>query len=144
MVDRLSFEAGAKEITLTLDGTATVLTAHAGEKGLDSILTNVIGNAIKYTPAGGRVRVGVSRDGAQALITVSDTGVGIPAGDLARIGEEFYRAGNVRRSDVAGTGLGLSIVRELVSRFGGALDIASVEGEGTTVSVRLPLVEDVS
>jgi signal transduction histidine kinase len=141
-VERYSDEAGAKRVALTLDGTVTTLTIRANEKGLDSILANVLSNAIKYTPEAGYVRVQVNKDGPDALITVSDTGIGIPAEDLARIGEEFFRAKNARRSEVAGTGLGLSIVKELVSQFGGTLDVESTEGEGTRVSLRLPVVDE--
>ena len=74
----------------------------------------------------------------QVVITVSDSGIGIPAEDLPRIGDEFFRAKNARQSEVIGTGLGMSIVRELLSSFGGSISINSVENEGTTITLLLP------
>jgi two-component system, sensor histidine kinase and response regulator len=145
-VDHHSVEAEHKKLALTLevmggsdeDAAAAQWTVMATEKGLNTILSNLLNNAIKYTPEAGRVTVSVSRQADQAAVAVSDTGIGVPVDDLARLGEEFFRATNARRSEMAGTGLGLTIVKELIELFGGTLDIQSTVGEGTTVTVLLP------
>ena len=106
--------------------------------GLAMILGNLIGNAVKYTPAGGKVEVEVSTQGPAAGVRVRDTGMGIPPDDLTRLGEEFFRAGNAKASAITGTGLGLSIVRHNLSRLGGDMSFQSEVGRGTTVTVSIP------
>jgi signal transduction histidine kinase len=101
----------------------------------------VLGNAIKYTPEAGCIQVHIGQNDGQVLISVSDTGIGIPAEDLPKIGDEFFRAKNARRSEAAGTGLGLSIVKELMNNYGGSMDVDSVEGQGTTIRLLLPVDE---
>jgi cell cycle sensor histidine kinase DivJ len=102
-------------------------------------MINLVSNAVKFTDRGGRVTVRACRDGAVMTISVEDTGVGIAAEDLPKIGQPFFqaRAAYDRRHD--GTGLGLSIVQGLVTLHGGDLDIASRLGEGTRITVRLPV-----
>ena len=111
----------------------------ADRRAFNQILINLVSNAIKFTPRGGRVTVGARCDGGRLAVTVEDTGVGIGEDDLPRLGEAFFqaRASYDRRHD--GTGLGLSIVKGLVRLHGGDMDIASRLGEGTRVTVRLPL-----
>jgi two-component system, cell cycle sensor histidine kinase DivJ len=111
----------------------------ADRRALNQILINLISNAIKFTPGGGRVSVGAVCDGARLRVTVEDTGVGIGEEDLPRVGEAFFqaRASYDRRHD--GTGLGLSIVKGLVRLHGGDMEIRSRLGEGTQVTVRLPI-----
>lgn len=111
----------------------------ASESGLTRLLDNLVGNAVKYTPEGGTVRLTLHQNGTALQIRVSDTGIGIPPEALAHLGEEFYRAPNARQSSVVGTGLGLATVRQLVARFKGALDVESEVGQGTTFTVSLPL-----
>jgi signal transduction histidine kinase len=142
VMDRLSVEAEAKKISFTLEEPNKSLTVKATKKGLNTILSNVLGNAIKYTPEGGCIQVRIGQNDGQVLISVSDTGIGIPAEDLPKIGDEFFRAKNARRSEVAGTGLGLSIVKELMNNYGGSMDVDSVEGQGTTISLLLPPMPD--
>ena len=110
----------------------------ADKRAVKQILINLISNAIKFTERGGTVNVAARIDGAYALLSVEDTGIGIAADDLARIGDPFYQArGNyARRHD--GTGLGLSIVKGLVGLHGGELEIRSRPGHGTHIVVRLP------
>lgn len=141
VVDRLSAEADAKKISLTVEGPNTTLTVTATEKGLNTIFSNVLSNAIKYTPEAGCIQVHIAKDADQVHVSVSDTGIGIPAEDLPRIGDEFFRAKNARRSEVTGTGLGLSIVRELMNRYSGTIDIDSEVGQGTTISLMMPADE---
>jgi cell cycle sensor histidine kinase DivJ len=111
----------------------------ADRRAVKQILINLISNAIKFTPRGGRVTVGAICDETKFAVSVEDTGVGIGEDDLQRLGEAFFqaRASYDRRHD--GSGLGLSIVKGLVQLHGGDLDIRSRLGEGTRVTVRLPI-----
>jgi two-component system phosphate regulon sensor histidine kinase PhoR len=107
------------------------------------VLINLADNAIKYTPRGGRVVVrAAAADGAAhgrwVEIAVEDTGVGIPAQDLPRLTERFFRVDKGRSRALGGTGLGLAIVRHIVQAHGGELEITSTVGRGTTVRVFLP------
>jgi signal transduction histidine kinase len=101
------------------------------------VLANLLGNAIKFTPAGGRVRLSVKRQREQVLLTVADDGPGIPPEELPRLAERHFRG--TRSRGVDGSGLGLFIVRAVVEGHGGTLRIASSVGRGTTVSVLLPI-----
>ncbi len=103
------------------------------------VLSNLISNAIKFSHSGRDVRVGVRRSGEQVIVEVTDQGVGIPASELPRLTERFFRASTAR--DVQGTGLGLSISKEIVERQGGRLEIESEEGTGSTFRVMLPAAE---
>ncbi len=111
----------------------------ADRRAVNQILINLISNAIKFTPRGGRISVNAICDGARLSVSVEDTGVGIGEADLPRLGEAFFqaRASYDRRHD--GTGLGLSIVKGLVRLHGGDMDIRSRLGDGTRVTVRLPI-----
>ena len=103
------------------------------------IVGNLVANALKYTPPGGRVRVLIRFDGPAWFLTVEDSGFGIPAEDQARVFEPFYRLPREVRSRIEGNGLGLSICRELVEQMGGEIDLESEPGRGTRVSVRFPV-----
>jgi heavy metal sensor kinase len=108
---------------------------------LKQVIVNLVANAIQYTPSGGKVNIALRKDNHQALLTVKDTGPGIPAADLPHIFERFYRAERSRkRSENSGFGLGLSIASWIVRRHGGTIEVESQEGKGTTFIVRLPLV----
>jgi cell cycle sensor histidine kinase DivJ len=111
----------------------------ADRRAVNQILINLVSNAIKFTLRGGRVCVSALRDGPKLVVAVEDTGVGIGETDLPRLGEAFFqaRASYDRRHD--GTGLGLSIVKGLVRLHGGDIDIRSRLGDGTRVTVRLPI-----
>lgn len=132
-------EALKKHVTLEYAGAPCDVEVQATEDGLETVLGNLICNAVKYTPAGGSVRVELIAEDAWARLRVADTGIGIAAGDLPRIGEEFFRGANARGQNIQGTGLGLSIVTELLKRFGARIDIQSQEGQGTTVALEFPL-----
>jgi two-component system, OmpR family, sensor kinase len=110
---------------------------------LKQVLVNLIGNAIKYTPTGGEVVVGVGKHEGMAHITVSDNGPGIPTEDLPHIFERFYRGekSRTRTRDGKGFGLGLSIAFWIVRNHGGQLEVASAENKGTTFSIHLPLAQ---
>jgi two-component system phosphate regulon sensor histidine kinase PhoR len=115
------------------------LTVHADHDRLAQILINLVDNAVKYTPENGWVTVRARALDGAAEIRVRDTGVGIPAADLPRITERFYRVDKARSRELGGTGLGLAIVKHLVLAHGGELTIESQEGEGTTVRFTLPV-----
>ncbi|GAB2682529.1 ATP-binding protein [Thalassiella azotivora] len=144
VVDTLRPQAGAAGVELRLDRRGR--TRVRGDQGqLERVVLNLAGNAVKFTPAGGRVVVRVSGpagDGTQradgVVLLVEDTGIGIPVEDQQHLFERFYRAGNAVQGAVPGTGLGLTIVRSIVAHHGGALQLASAAGEGTTVRVRMP------
>jgi two-component system phosphate regulon sensor histidine kinase PhoR len=110
----------------------------ADEEAVDQILDNLVDNALKYTPDGGRIRVAWRREGESVCLEVSDTGIGIPEQDLARIFERFYRVDKARSREMGGTGLGLSIVKHLVQAMHGTVGATSRVGLGTTFTVRLP------
>ena len=105
---------------------------------LKQLVLILVDNAIKYTPAGGRITLGLAPDGAALVLTVADTGVGIPAADLPRVFDRFYRADPARSRDPGGTGLGLAIARWIAREHGGDISICSAPEHGTTVTVRLP------
>lgn len=139
VLDRWRAEADEKNITLLCDAPFEMLPVLGTEEGLARIFDNLIGNAVKYTPDGGRVSVQVAERPAGAVVTITDTGIGIPAEDIPCLWDEFYRASNARHSGLPGTGLGLSIVRHLVEGFGGTVAVQSEEGRGTTFKVTLPI-----
>jgi signal transduction histidine kinase len=96
-------------------------------------------NAVQYGPAGGQVVVRIAQEGDDAIVSVSDQGIGIPAADLPRVFDPFFRARNAE-SHTYGLGLGLSIARLIVEQYAGVLDVQSIEGVGSTFTVRLPLL----
>ncbi|MFO0926662.1 MAG: ATP-binding protein [Gemmataceae bacterium] len=94
---------------------------------------------LKYTPEGSTIQVGWRAEGCDAVLEVTDTGIGIPAADLPRVFERFYRVDRARSRELGGTGLGLAIVKHLVQAMRGSIRAASQPGQGTTFTVRLPL-----
>jgi len=115
------------------------LAVWADEEALEQILDNLLDNAVKYTPPGGRVSVRWRREGEQVCLEVADTGIGIPEADLPRIFERFYRVDKARSRELGGTGLGLSIVKHLAQAMRGSVRAASRLGQGTTFTLYLPL-----
>jgi cell cycle sensor histidine kinase DivJ len=111
----------------------------ADRRACKQILINLLSNAVKFTPRGGRVSIGVIREGGTLVLAIEDTGVGIPADDLPRIGEPFFQARGSYDRPFEGTGLGFSVVRGLVALHGGTVGIDSTVGEGTRVTVRLSI-----
>jgi two-component system sensor histidine kinase SenX3 len=107
-------------------------------RDLSLLVRNLIDNAVRHTPAGGTVEIAVEAGEHEAVLTVHDTGVGIPARDLPRVFERFYRVDRARSRETGGTGLGLSIVRHVAENHGGSVGVASELGAGTTFTVRLP------
>jgi two-component system phosphate regulon sensor histidine kinase PhoR len=113
-----------------------------GDEGeLRSAFSNLIGNAVKYTPEGGHITVGWRRAGEGACFSVTDTGVGIPALHLPRVTERFYRVDAGRSAKTGGTGLGLAIVKHVLNRHGARLHIDSTPGAGSTFSCQFPALQ---
>jgi signal transduction histidine kinase len=125
-------------VTVTTDLAADLPPALIRSDDLRLVLSNLVGNAVKYNRGGGSVTArGAVADGWLRL-DVADTGIGIREANLARLWDEFYRESRDETRELEGNGLGLSIVKRLVERAGGHLEVASVEGEGSTFSVLLP------
>ncbi len=140
VVDQLRPLAEAKSISLT-EPNANDLSVRGDMDLLIRLFLNLVDNAIKFTPPGGRVSVGAERLGPQAVIAIHDTGPGIPVDQRVHLFERFYRAGSDRsRTDgQGGAGLGLAIAHEIARAHGGTLTVESTLGEGTAVLVTLPL-----
>jgi two-component system phosphate regulon sensor histidine kinase PhoR len=131
--------ASASDVKLELTSSQESLGVRADSQQLEQVFTNLISNALKFTPPGGSVLVTLSRtedDGA--LIEIRDTGMGIPPEEYPNLFTRFFRASNATEAALPGTGLGLAIVQEIVHRHGGAVDIDSELDIGTTVTVWLP------
>jgi PAS domain S-box-containing protein len=135
-VEEMRPEAARKQVTLTLS--ATPVRCVADPTRISQLLANLLSNAVKFTPPGGSIRVNAATDGQEAVLTVHDTGTGIPAGDLASIFERFFRSQAASRQAVPGTGLGLAITKAIVDAHGGTITVDSTEGVGSVFTVRLP------
>ena len=135
-VDGVRRLAEGRGIDIHLD----LQTAHAlaNPQRIDQLVTNLVTNAIHHNRPAGEVRITTRAEHGWALLTVADSGPGIPAEDLPRVFERFYRADRSRSRANGGTGLGLAICKAIVDAEGGAIDVASRPRGGTTVSVRLP------
>jgi two-component system sensor histidine kinase SenX3 len=136
-IDHAAIEAAAKKIEIV----------HNGEKRLEMLgnadqialaLSNLVTNAVAYSPAGSRVVVGAKADEQMVELSVSDQGIGIPASEIDRIFERFYRVDPARHRSTGGTGLGLSIVKHVAASHGGEVRVWSVEGQGSTFTLSLP------
>jgi signal transduction histidine kinase len=137
---RMRRVARKKDITLQWKrfGKAAQYTVYGDETQLTSMFTNLVDNAVKYTPPGGRVEVVGGSEGSEIIISISDTGIGIPEGNIPRIFERFYRVDKARSKATGGTGLGLSIVRHVAQNHGGRVTVESTPNEGSTFTVYLP------
>ncbi|MCC8942706.1 PAS domain S-box protein [Bradyrhizobium sp. Arg68] len=129
-------ESGVDLVTRVADDLPNL---NGDPRAFKQIVLNLVSNAIKFTERGGKVTVSAAVEGSRLVLRVSDTGVGIAADDLKRIGDPFFQAGKTYQRRHEGTGLGLSIVKGLVGLHNGELNVESKVGEGTTVSVALPL-----
>lgn len=130
--------AASKGITLKVNPLPK-LSVLADEDALARVFTNLIENAIRYTPAGGKISIQGSRHETRAAITVTDTGVGIPETSLPFIFDRFYRVDKARSRQVGGSGLGLSIVKAIIDAHGGSIRVWSEPGKGSEFTVLLPL-----
>jgi len=138
LADLIAPQATGKDLRYDFDGCDPDLGVRADRDRLDQIMLNLIGNAVKYTPAGGRIRVSVHCDPASVAISVSDNGPGIPEDKKQVIFQPFVQLGSSTEATASGVGLGLAISRDLARAMGGDIDVKSSEGEGATFTVRLP------
>ena len=124
---------------LTVTRAAEGLRVDGDAARLEQVVRNLLSNAVKYSPGGGSVQIDVTRQGREVALSVTDAGIGIPQDEVARLFKSFYRARNV--GTISGFGVGLHVVHAIVERHGGRLTVESVEGQGSTFRVLLPLVE---
>ncbi|MCC6271817.1 MAG: sensor histidine kinase, partial [Microbacteriaceae bacterium] len=127
-VSRLDYHCGGPTPHLLLD-----------QRLLRQVITNLITNALKYSPPEKQVHIALEQRGAKLILAVCDEGIGIPAADISYLFRPFYRAGNVGK--ISGTGLGLAIAKEAVERHGGTISVQSELGVGTMFTVSLPVLE---
>jgi two-component system sensor histidine kinase SenX3 len=139
VVSTNQYAAKRQGLGLSLTGSAELL-VRGDRSQLISVFSNLVDNAIKYSEIGGIVNVSSTIKGEEIMVSVTDHGIGIAERDQKRIFERFYRVDKARSRATGGTGLGLSIVRHIVLEHGGAIDIRSEEGAGSTFTVRLPRV----
>lgn len=138
-VHNLGPAAAKAGVSIALEVAGDLSRFHADSRSVHQIVLNLLSNAVKFTPHGGRVEVAARLDGGDAVISVSDTGIGIPADKLQYICEPFSRLVDDPHKTQVGTGLGLAIVKSLVEMHDGALQFDSEVGVGTTVTIRLPI-----
>jgi two-component system phosphate regulon sensor histidine kinase PhoR len=139
-VTALQPTAAAKGLTFTWLDPDHGLVVNGDPGQLDRLVMNLLTNAVKFTPEGGRVGVSVECEGTMAVLRVSDTGIGIPEGEQKEMFNRFFRASNAVELSIPGSGLGLAIVRTIVANHHGELEVTSHQGTGTTVTVRIPLI----
>ncbi len=129
-------EAGGKRLSTDITGPLMV---DGDPERCREVMLILLDNAVKYTGDGGMIRIFARAEDGDAVVTVTDTGIGVPPGELDRVFDRFYRVDKARSRAVGGAGLGLSIAREIVDALGGSLKIESQQGVGTSVTMRLPL-----
>ena len=139
IVSRLTRTAENKKQTLVYEPTNKLPLVHGSVDRIEQVITNVITNAIKYTPQNGTIFVSTVYMFNSVAIKVKDTGIGIPKKDIEHIFERFYRVDKARSREMGGTGLGLAIAKEIVEAHGGSISIKSIVGSGTEVMIKLPV-----
>ncbi len=140
-VDRTRMAATAKGIEIAVGGQPGLVVSGV-ETQLATAVTNLLANAVTYSPEGTRVAVAARTRAGSAEIAVTDSGIGIPRQDRSRVFERFYRVDQSRASSTGGTGLGLAIVKHVASNHGGSVSVWSEEGLGSTFTLRIPLAEE--
>ena len=138
---QMSLLAEDKEVRVECDS-APGVTVQGDRARLKQVVVNLLDNAIKYTPRGGRVSLSVRREGAHAVLDVSDNGIGIPAEALPHVFRRFYRVDGSRSREQGGAGLGLSIVKSICAAHGAEVEVASTPGGGSRFRIRQPLAAD--
>jgi len=139
VVEDMQAHADEKNVELILSMPSKVPVIRGDKGRLLVVLTNLIGNAIKYTPPRGKVDVGCVEDGSRLQLTVRDTGIGIAPEDQRKVFDKFFRASDERVAQLPGTGLGLAITRETVRAHGGTIELESEPGKGSKFIVTLPI-----
>ncbi len=141
VVKDLRFSAGSRGVTISVDavpdGPGPVVLADAAQ--VHRAILNLVSNAVKFSRTGGDVQLYVDASDDEVEVRIVDHGIGIPKADQLKLGERFYRASNAVEEQIPGTGLGLRMVQSIVSNHHGSFSLASVEGQGTTATLRLPV-----
>lgn len=138
VITLLGAKAAAKAITIQNQLPQNLPAIRADRDRLSQVLVNVLDNAVKFTPEGGLVTLAAREEAGAIIMTISDTGIGIPREEIQRLGERFYRVDKTRSRELGGTGLGLSIVKHLMMAHGGTMELESQLGQGTTVFLHFP------
>ena len=136
--EALRIQAGTKQLDVSCDLPAPPIAVCADPDRICQVLGNLIGNAIKFTPRGGRIVLAARREGREVRVSVTDQGPGIPEADLPRVFEPYWQAESTARQ---GAGIGLKIAKGLVEAHGGRIWVESKVGEGTTFSFTLPVAD---
>jgi two-component system OmpR family sensor kinase len=140
VVRRLASEAERRRVTIAVHPSPTLsLSVRCAEALADLVFTNLLDNAVKFSPPGGQVVVDAAAEGPEVVVAVSDTGPGIPAEEIPRVFERFYRGRVARAQDIGGFGLGLAISRAVVENHGGQISVDSAAGGGATFRIRFPV-----
>lgn len=139
VVEDMQASADDKELDLILSLPAKVPNIRGDKERLAVVLTNLVGNAVKYTPSGGTVEISCVEDGSRLLLNVKDTGIGIDSTECKKVFEKFYRSESETVSQLPGTGLGLALALEVVRAHGGTIDLESELGKGSTFTIVLPI-----
>ena len=138
-LDLMSLSAKDENVTLDVNIADNLPLLSADRTGMQAVFVNLISNAIKYTPSGGRVTVELNKEGKFLRIKVADTGMGIEKADMGHIFDKFYRIKSEQTRSIGGSGLGLSIVKGIVDAHRGTIHLESEVGKGTMIIVSLPL-----
>jgi two-component system sensor histidine kinase VicK len=138
----VSIDAQNHGHTLTVEMPDELPMVDGDRERIEQVIMNIVSNAIKYTPDGGKIDLRADTDGKNVWLIVADNGIGIPEKDLPRLFERFYRVDKARSRQSGGTGLGLSIAQEILNQHHGEIKIESVYGEGTTVTITLPVAPE--
>ena len=141
--DQMSLLAEDKNISVGCDFAAPVI-IEGDQAKLKQVVVNLLDNAIKYTPNGGRIRLKIDRDEGYAVLDITDDGIGIPAEALPHVFKRFFRVDGSRSRDQGGAGLGLSIVKSICDAHGARVEVSSVPGHGSSFRVRQPLAAEPS
>ena len=131
----------SKEHTIRVTSGKDFILAHIDAKLIVQVIINLVDNAIKYTPDGGKIEIYAGSSGKSVFVRVTDNGIGIPEKDLPRLFDRFYRVDKARSRESGGTGLGLSIAQEILNQHKGRIEISSEYGKGTSVLITMPAAE---
>ena len=127
--------------TMTLTCVGDIPDVNGDRERIEQVITNIVSNAVKYTPDGGKIDMTVGTSGKNVFVRVTDNGIGIPEKDLPRLFDRFYRVDKARSRESGGTGLGLSIAQEILNQHKGSIEISSEYGKGTSVLITMPAAE---
>jgi len=137
---KMNISAKQKNQILEFNGDIDIPVIIGDKDRIEQVIVNILSNAIKYTPENGKIELGIASEKDKVIISVIDTGIGIPKEDLPRLFERFYRVDKARSRMLGGTGLGLSIAKQIVEAHNGSIKIQSEYGHGTQVFISLPIV----